>query len=282
MIDPAASRYSEAFSRLLSVVNDLREKCPWDRKQTLESLRYLTIEEVHELSEAILKQDFVEIKKELGDVLLHLVFYSKIADEKEAFDIADVINALCDRLIARHPHVYGTEKNKGAVSQASAEEIRANWEQIKAAERAQAQQAGASPPSVLDGVPISLPNLVKAMRIQEKARGVGFDWEKIEQVWEKVQEELAEFSQHCTPEGIPTELADAEEEFGDLLFALVNYARFAGINPENALAKTNQKFIRRFQYIEQKAAQAGSGVGALSLEQMNRFWEEAKNEAQAR
>ncbi|WP_027001497.1 nucleoside triphosphate pyrophosphohydrolase [Hugenholtzia roseola] len=281
MIDPHAPRYSEAFSRLLSVMNDLREKCPWDRKQTLESLRYLTIEEVHELSEAILQQDFDEIKKELGDVLLHLVFYSKIADEKGAFDIADVINALCEKLIARHPHVYGAEANQTA-SESSADEIRANWEKIKAAEKAQAQQAGAPLPSVLDGVPISLPNLVKAMRIQEKARGVGFDWEKIEQVWEKVQEELAEFSQHCTPEGTPTELVAAEEEFGDLLFALVNYARFAGINPENALAKTNQKFTYRFQYIERKADQEGRSISQLSLEEMNRFWEEAKNEPQAR
>ncbi len=252
----------EAFERLLNIMDDLRAKCPWDMKQTMESLRHLTIEEVYELSDAILEKDSKEVKKELGDLMLHLVFYAKIGSEQQAFDITDVLNGICEKLISRHPHIYGD------VVVNNEEDVKRNWEQLKLKEGNK---------SVLEGVPISLPALVKASRIQEKARGVGFDWEKKEQVWEKVEEELQEFKEHFNAE--QNELIDtenAEKEFGDLLFSLINYARFININPENALEKTNKKFIKRFQYLEQKAKELGKDLQNMSLTEMDIFWEEAK------
>jgi XTP/dITP diphosphohydrolase len=252
----------KAFARLLQIMDELREQCPWDKKQTLESLRHLTIEETHELSEAILVNDLPEIKKELGDLLLHIVFYAKIGSEKTAFDIADIIEALCEKLIKRHPHIYGDVKVNNE------EEVKQNWEQIKLQEGRK---------SVLSGVPASLPALLKAYRIQEKVRGVGFDWEEKWQVWEKVKEEMQEFEQeynHQKLEQIDPE--KAELEFGDLLFALINYARFININPETALEKTNQKFTRRFTYLEEQAQKLGKKLSDMSLAEMDVFWEEAK------
>ncbi len=251
-----------AFERLLNIMDDLRAKCPWDKKQTMESLRHLTIEEVYELSDSILEKDVNEVKKELGDIMLHLVFYAKIGSEQKAFDITDVLNGICEKLISRHPHIYGD------VIVNNEEDVKRNWEQLKLKEGNK---------SVLEGVPVSLPALVKASRIQEKARGVGFDWEKKEQVWEKVEEELQEFKEHFNAES--NELIDnenAEKEFGDLLFSLINYARFININPENALEKTNKKFIKRFQYLEQKAKELGKDLQNMSLSEMDIFWEEAK------
>jgi XTP/dITP diphosphohydrolase len=251
-----------AFGRLLDVLDRLRAECPWDRKQTLQSLRHLTIEETYELGDAILRNDLPDLKKELGDVMLHLVFYSKIASETGHFDVADVLNAQCEKLIHRHPHIYGE------VQAHSEEEVKRNWEQLKLKEKGNI--------SVLGGVPMSLPALVKAMRIQEKARGAGFDWERKEQVWEKVQEELQEFGaefQH----GEVQDQSRATAEFGDLLFSLVNFARFAGINPEEALEQTNRKFIRRFQYLETAVASSGQQLSDLTLAQMDRYWEEAKH-----
>ncbi|RSK49331.1 nucleoside triphosphate pyrophosphohydrolase [Hymenobacter rigui] len=256
----------EAFGRLLDVLERLRAECPWDRKQTLESLRHLTIEETYELSDAIIRHDLPDLKKELGDVMLHLTFYAKIASEQGAFDIADVLNAQCEKLIFRHPHIYGD------VQADDEEAVKRNWEQLKL------QEKGNS--SVLGGVPTSLPALVKAMRIQEKARGAGFDWEQPEQVWEKVQEELAEFGEefsNSTPAEINQERATAE--FGDLLFSLINFARHAGINPEEALERTNRKFIHRFQYLETQAAQDGHALHDLTLAQMDVYWEQAKKQA---
>lgn len=247
-----------AFNRLLDIMDDLREKCPWDKKQTLESLRHLTIEETYELSDAILEGDKQEIRKELGDILLHIVFYAKIGSETDDFTITEVINGICDKLIHRHPHIYGDVKAEDE------ETVKRNWEQIKLKEGNK---------SVLGGVPASLPALVKAMRIQEKARGVGFDWEKPEQVWEKVEEELAEFKVHVEQPSTPEE---KEDEFGDVLFSLVNYARFAGINPETALERTNKKFIKRFQYLEEKAKAAGKNLSDMSLSEMDVYWNEAK------
>lgn len=256
----------EAFGRLLDVLDRLRAECPWDKKQTLESLRHLTIEETYELSDAIIRGDLPDLKKELGDVMLHLTFYAKIASEQGAFDIADVLNAQCEKLIFRHPHIYGS-------AQADTEEdVKRNWEQLKL------QEKGNS--SVLGGVPTSLPALVKAMRIQEKARGAGFDWERPEQVWEKVQEELQEFQAEfasATPTGVTQ--ARAAAEFGDLLFSLINFARHAGINPEEALERTNRKFIYRFQYLETAAAQDGHQLRDLTLAQMDTYWEQAKRQA---
>lgn len=252
-----------AFGRLLDVLDRLRAECPWDRKQTLQSLRHLTIEETYELSDAILRDDLPDIKKELGDVMLHLTFYAKIASEQGAFDIADVLNAQCEKLIFRHPHIYGD------VQADTEEEVKRNWEQLKLQEKGNT--------SVLGGVPVSLPALVKAMRIQEKARGAGFDWEKPEQVWEKVQEELGEFSAEFVqtePAAINQERAAAE--FGDLLFSLINFARHAGIDPEEALERTNRKFIQRFQYLETEAAREGHSLKDLTLKQMDHYWEEAK------
>ena len=252
-----------AFGRLLDVLERLRAECPWDRKQTLQTLRHLTIEETYELSDAIIRDDLNDVKKELGDVFLHLVFYAKIASETGHFDVADVLNAQCEKLIFRHPHIYGD-------AQADTEDdVKRNWEQLKLKEKGNT--------SVLGGVPTSLPALVKAMRIQEKARGAGFDWEKSDQVWSKVQEELGEFEAefaHTDPASINQERATAE--FGDLLFSLINFARHAGINPEEALERTNQKFIYRFQYLESEAARDGHRLQDLSLAQMDVYWEQAK------
>jgi len=251
-----------AFSRLLDIMDDLREKCPWDKKQTLQSLRHLSIEELYELSDAILQEDMQEIKKELGDVLLHIVFYAKIASEMQAFDIADVINSLCEKLIRRHPHIYGEVVAKDE------ETVKQNWEQIK-----QAESRGEK--SVMAGVPKSLPALVKAMRIQEKARAVGFDWEEKEQVWQKVEEEMQEFQAEFNHKQ-DFDPQKAEAEFGDLLFSLVNYARFLDINPETALERTNLKFLQRFQYLEQKAKETGKKLSEMTLAEMDVFWNEAK------
>jgi XTP/dITP diphosphohydrolase len=251
------SEQSVAFERLLNIMNELREKCPWDRKQTMESLRHLTLEEVYELSDSILESDLNEIKKELGDILLHIVFYSKIASEKKAFDITGVINSLCEKLISRHPHVYGD------VKVADEEEVKANWEQLKLKEGNE---------SALSGVPVSLPALVKAMRIQEKARGIGFDWENQNQVWEKVKEEITEFEQEICS-GNPEKIRN---EFGDLLFSLVNFARFIDIDPEEALERTNKKFIRRFQYLENAVRREGKNLRGMTLEEMDVYWNEAK------
>lgn len=248
----------QAFGRLLDIMDDLREQCPWDRKQTFESLRPLTIEETYELADAILDKNLEEIKKELGDLMLHLVFYAKIGSEQKAFDVADVLNGICEKLIVRHPHIYGDVKVKNE------EEVAQNWEKLKIKEGRK---------SILEGVPRSLPSLVKAWRIQEKVSGVGFDWENKAQVFEKVEEELAEFKKEVNEENIQA----SEEEFGDLLFSLINYARFLDINPENALEKTNKKFIQRFQYIEEQAKKNHKNIQEMSLEEMDEFWKEAKN-----
>jgi len=256
----------EAFGRLLDVLDRLRQECPWDKKQTLESLRHLTIEETYEISDAILRQDLPDLKKELGDVMLHLVFYARIAAEQGAFDIADALNAQCEKLIYRHPHIYGD------VQADDESAVKRNWEQLKLKEKGNTG-------GVLGGVPTSLPALVKAMRIQEKARGAGFDWEEPAQVWEKVQEELAEFGQeygHGQPLTDTSRAERAAQEFGDLLFSLVNFARFAGINPEEALERTNRKFISRFQYLESAASRAGHALPDLTLAQMDIYWNEAK------
>lgn len=259
-----------AFDRLLTIMNELRENCPWDKKQTLESLRHLTIEEVYELSDAILEGDKIEIKKELGDIMLHLVFYSRIASETNSFDIADVLNSICDKLIYRHPHIYGDPDKAGEVVKAEDEEaVKQNWEKLKLKEKGNK--------SVLGGVPKSLPALIKAMRIQEKARGVGFDWEEKEQVWEKVREEMEEFHQEINPANEKEiDPVKAQEEFGDLLFSLINYARFINVNPEEALERTNKKFIKRFQYLESESAKQGKNIGEMSLEEMDSYWEKAK------
>jgi len=247
-----------AFDRLLTIMDELREKCPWDRKQTMESLRYLSIEELYELSDAILEGDDEEIKKELGDIMLHMVFYAKIASEKGKFDISDVLNGICEKLIVRHPHIYGDVKVQDE------EEVKRNWETIKLKEGKK---------SVLEGVPNSLPAMVKAHRMQEKAKGVGFEWSNTEDVWKKVQEELEEFKLEASKENNHEKL---EGEFGDLIFSLINYARFIGVNPEDALEKTNRKFRKRFQHIESRAAEKGRLLQDMSLEEMDVYWEEAK------
>ncbi|MDX5326002.1 MAG: nucleoside triphosphate pyrophosphohydrolase [Bacteroidota bacterium] len=247
----------EAFGRLLDIMDDLREKCPWDRKQTMESLRHLTIEETYELGDAILDNDLEEIRKEIGDLMLHMVFYAKIGSETGSFDIADVLHGISEKLISRHPHIYGD------VEVADEEEVKSNWEKLKLKEGNR---------SVLAGVPRSLPALVKATRIQDKARGVGFDWEKPEQVWEKVQEEMEEFHE-ASLSGDRTKI---ESEYGDLLFSLINFARFKEIDPEAALERTNKKFIHRFTYLENKAREMGKQLHDMSLEEMDVFWEEAK------
>ncbi|UBZ07072.1 nucleoside triphosphate pyrophosphohydrolase [Salegentibacter mishustinae] len=247
----------KAFDRLLTIMDELREQCPWDRKQTMESLRHLTIEETYELGDAILDKDLEEVRKELGDLLLHLVFYAKIGSETNDFDIADVANGICDKLIDRHPHIYGD------VEVADEEEVKRNWENLKLKEGKK---------SVLEGVPRSLPAVVKASRIQEKVAGVGFDWEKPEQVFEKLKEELGELQHE-----IETENKDKmEAEFGDVMFSMINYARFLGINPENALERTNKKFISRFQYLEAKAAEKNKALKDMTLAEMDVFWNEAK------
>lgn len=247
----------KAFNRLLTIMDELREQCPWDKKQTMQTLRHLTIEETYELGDAILDNDLDEVKKELGDVLLHIVFYAKIGSETNDFDIANVCNEICDKLINRHPHIYGDVKVENE------EDVKRNWEQLKLKEGKK---------SVLEGVPNSLPALVKANRIQEKVTGVGFDWEKPEQVWEKVEEELAEFKAEIAKND-----TDAmESEFGDVLFSMVNYARFLNISPENALERTNKKFIKRFQYLEVKAKEIGKSLKEMTLAEMDVYWNEAK------
>ena len=255
-----------AFDRLLTVMDDLREKCPWDRKQTFESLRQNTIEEVYELASAIVREDKTEISKELGDVLLHVVFYAKLGSETGDFDIADVCNRLCDKLIFRHPHVYGEAAAKNA------EEVSHLWEQVKLKEKGGNK-------TVLEGVPEALPALVKAYRIQDKAANAGFDWEQADDVWAKVKEEIAEFEAEMKERDASAAGKDSDNatrEFGDVLFSLVNAARLYKIRPDNALEMTNQKFIRRFNYIEQKATEQGRKLQDLSLEEMDKLWEEAK------
>ncbi len=249
----------KAFAELLEIMDTLRNQCPWDKKQTLESLRHLTIEETYELADAIIENDLDEIKKELGDLLLHVVFYAKIGEEKKAFDIQDVIESINKKLIIRHPHIYGD------VNAETDEQVKENWEKIKLREGSK---------KVLSGVPKSLPAMVKAYRIQEKARGVGFDWEKPHQVWDKVQEELQELKYEVDNQISPQRI---EDEFGDLVFALINYARFIDVNPENALERTNKKFIRRFEYLEEKTKQAGKDMHRMSLVEMDVFWNEAKS-----
>jgi XTP/dITP diphosphohydrolase len=247
----------DAFGRLLDIMDDLREKCPWDKKQTLQTLRHLTIEETYELGDAILDNDLQEIKKELGDLLLHIVFYAKIGSETNDFDIADVCNEICEKLIYRHPHIYGD------VTVADEDEVKQNWEKLKLKEGKK---------SVLEGVPKSLPALVKASRIQDKVKGVGFDWEEPHQVWDKVEEEIQEFQEEIK-NGDQDKI---ESEFGDVLFSMINYARFLKINPEDALERTNKKFIKRFQYLENKASELGKQLSEMTLAEMDVFWNEAK------
>lgn len=247
----------EAIDRLLTIMDELREQCPWDKKQTMQSLRHLTIEETYELGDAILDNDLNEVKMELGDVLLHIIFYSKIGSETNDFDIADVANAICDKLVNRHPHIYGD------VKVLNEEDVKRNWEQIKLKEGKK---------SVLEGVPRSLPALVKANRIQDKVAGVGFDWEEPQQVFEKVQEELEELQ-------VEVQKGDSEKieaEFGDVLFSMINYARFLGVNPENALERTNKKFIKRFQFLENSAKEMGKDMKDMTLEEMDVYWNKAK------
>jgi len=248
----------QAFDRLLTIMDELREQCPWDKKQTMETLRHLTIEEVYELGDAILEKDLEEVKKELGDVLLHIVFYSRIGSETNSFDIADVCHSICDKLVERHPHIYGD------VKVANEEDVKRNWEEIKLKEKGKT--------SVLQGVPISLPAMVKANRIQDKVAGVGFDWEHPEQVYEKVEEELNELKIEVA-RGNADKM---ESELGDVLFSIINYARFLKINPENALERTNKKFIKRFQYLEAKSREINKSLSEMTLSEMDVFWEEAK------
>jgi len=249
----------DAFDRLLTIMDELREKCPWDKKQTMETLRHLTIEETYELGDAILEKDLAEVKGELGDLLLHIVFYAKIGSETNDFDIADVANQICEKLIHRHPHIYGD------VVVADEEEVQRNWESLKLKEGRN---------SVLEGVPKSLPALVKANRIQDKVSAVGFDWEEPEQVFEKVQEELNEL-QHEISENNQEKI---EAEFGDVLFSMINYARFLKVDPENALERTNKKFIKRFKYLEGKAKEQGRALGDMTLAEMDVYWNEAKKQ----
>lgn len=247
----------QAFNRLLTIMDELREQCPWDKKQTMETLRHLTIEETYELGDAILENDLNEVKKELGDVLLHIVFYAKIGSETNDFDIADVCNDICEKLISRHPHIYGD------VKVADEEEVKRNWENLKLKEGKK---------SVLEGVPKSLPALVKASRIQDKVAGVGFDWEEPQQVFEKLQEELGELQHEVNANN----QEKIEAEFGDVLFSMINYARFLKVNPENALERTNKKFIKRFQYLESKAKEMNKSLKDMTLAEMDVFWNEAK------
>jgi len=247
-----------AFSKLLEIMDELREKCPWDNQQTLESLRHLTIEEVYELAEAVLDGNFDELKGELGDLMLHIVFYAKIASESAQFDMADVLEAINQKLIDRHPHIYGN------VVAENSDQVKENWEKIKLKEGRK---------TVLSGVPVSLPAIVKAYRIQDKARGVGFDWEHPAQVWDKVIEELNELKAEVDSAGSPDKI---ENELGDLMFALINYSRFIGVNPETALERTNKKFIRRFNYLEEQAQLAGMELKKMNLSEMDVFWNQAK------
>lgn len=261
-MDPRA----EAFLRLLTIMDELRAQCPWDRKQTMETLRPLTIEETYELGDAILRNDLDEVRKELGDLLLHMVFYAKIGAEQGAFTITEVLHGICDKLVHRHPHIYGNVKVEDEA------EVKANWERIKLEEKA---RAGATDevPSVLEGVPRGLPSMVKAIRIQDKARGVGFDWEHKDQVWSKVQEELAELKHE-----VDADSPRQAEELGDVLFSLVNYARFLGVDPDEALERTNRKFIKRFQYLEKAAHRDGKRLADMDLAEMDRYWDRAKGE----
>jgi XTP/dITP diphosphohydrolase len=247
----------KAFERLLTIMDELREKCPWDKKQTMETLRHLSIEEMYELSDAIIDGDLEEVKKELGDLMLHMVFYSKIGSEQGAFDVADVLNGVCEKLIHRHPHIYGDVEVKDE------EEVKANWEKLKLKEGNK---------SVLEGVPKSLPSLVKAGRIQDKARGVGFDWDNADQVWEKVQEEIQELKVE-----VDQNTDRIESEFGDVLFSLINYARFLDVNPDDALERANRKFISRFQYLEVESAKDGRSMGDMTLDEMDVYWDRAKD-----
>lgn len=247
----------KAFDRLLTIMDELREQCPWDRKQTMESLRHLTIEETYELGDAILDNDLMEIKGELGDLLLHIIFYAKIGSESESFDIADVANGICEKLINRHPHIYGDVKVENE------EEVKQNWEKIKLKEGKK---------SVLQGVPRSLPAMVKANRIQDKVAGVGFDWEQPQQVFEKLQEELGELQ----VEVAAGDKEKIEQEFGDVLFSMINYARFLGVNPENALERTNKKFSKRFQFLEEEVKKNSKSLKDMSLEEMDVYWNQAK------
>ncbi|MCC6839845.1 MAG: nucleoside triphosphate pyrophosphohydrolase [Flavobacteriales bacterium] len=256
----------EAFQRLLGIMDDLRTQCPWDRKQTMESLRPLTIEETYELGDAILENDLDGVRGELGDLLLHMVFYAKIGAELGAFTITDVLNGICEKLIRRHPHIYGDVKVEGE------EEVKANWERIKLAEKKAGGSDADAPKSVLEGVPRGLPSLVKAIRIQDKARGVGFDWEHAGQVWEKVNEELGELKHE-----VDAGSSNQADELGDLLFSIVNYARFLKIDPDEALERTNRKFIRRFRFLETESRKDGKRLGEMSLAEMDSYWERAKN-----
>lgn len=256
-----AKEKSESFLRLLQIMDELREKCPWDMKQTMESIRHLTLEEVYELSDAILNKETDNIRKELGDILLHIVFYARIASESKTFDIKDVMDTLCDKLIIRHPHIYGDVKVSGE------EEVKQNWEKIKLREGNK---------SVLSGVPKGLPSLVKAIRIQEKARGVGFDWDNKEQVWSKVVEEINELKSETESKNPNAD--KIEDEMGDVLFALINYARFLNVNPEDALERTNRKFIYRFNYMEQKIKDSGKKMEEVGLQEMEIYWNEAKQQ----
>ncbi|MCY7356622.1 MAG: nucleoside triphosphate pyrophosphohydrolase [Rudanella sp.] len=272
-LPPRRQEQLMAFNRLLTIMDELREQCPWDRKQTLESLRHLTIEETYELSDAILESNLPEIKKELGDLQLHLIFYAKIASERgtdngnAGFDMDDVLHAISEKLISRHPHIYANARGE-LVKADTEQQVKANWEQLKLKEGNK---------SVLGGVPGSLPALVKAMRIQEKARGAGFDWEEKQQVWEKVEEEMQEFkSEFNVDKGEAIDSQKAEAELGDLLFSLVNYARFIDINPETALERTNKKFIKRFQYLEERAKANGQQLHNMTLAEMDVYWNEAK------
>ncbi len=255
-MDPRA----DSFLKLLRIMDELREQCPWYKKQTIDSIRHLTIEETYELSDAILAKNMQDIKKELGDILLHIVFYSRIASETKAFDIKEVMDGLCEKLIFRHPHIYGDVKVKDE------EEVKQNWEQLK-----QKEKGGNT--SVLSGVPNSMPALLKAYRIQEKAKAVGFDWEEPAQVFEKVKEELHEFEQEVSAKNQSL----AEKEFGDILFSLINYARFLNINPEDALEQTNRKFIKRFGYMEEKVKASGKAISDCKLEELDTYWNEAKH-----
>jgi len=251
----------KAFERLITIITELRQQCPWDRKQTIESLRYLTIEETYELSDAIIDNDLEEVKKELGDLIMHVVFYSQIGYEKRAFTMTDVLNSVCEKLIRRHPHIYGD------VNVQDEEEVKRNWEKIKLAEGKK---------SVLEGVPKSLPAMVKANRIQEKARGIGFDWDNQAQVWDKLKEELGELQEEVESNA---DAARIEDEFGDVLFSMINYSRFIGVNPEDALERTNKKFIKRFQFLEVEAEKEGRQLSDMSLEEMEAIWQRAKQEA---
>ena len=250
----------KAFERLLIIMDELRAQCPWDKKQTLESLRHLTIEETYELTDAIIANDLEGLKGEIGDLMLHMVFYAKIASEQKAFDMTDVLNAICDKLVYRHPHIYSDVKVQDE------EEVKANWEKLKLKEGKK---------SVLEGVPNSLPALVKAQRIQDKVKGIGFEWDNKEQVWAKVEEEIAELKVEVDAEN----KEKMEEEFGDVLFSMINYARWIGVNPEDALARTNQKFIRRFQWMETETKKDGKNLPDMKLDEMDLYWERSKKES---